>query len=85
VLARTIYIRCIYGIFGRKITKYTVVYGVYIQFWPTLVMCIVHTFKIRCFLCRDSQIVLCAMKEIDMKAAEFKDEYASRLCEFVAG
>jgi hypothetical protein len=48
-------------------------------------MCIVHTFKIRCFLCRDSQIVLCAMKEIDMKAAEFKDEYASRLCEFVAG
>jgi len=25
------------------------------------------------------------MKEIDMKAAEFKDEYASRLCEFVAG
>jgi len=25
-----------YGIFGRKITKYTVIYGVYIQFWPTL-------------------------------------------------
>ena len=30
------YIRCIYGIFGRKITKYTVIYGVYIQIWPTL-------------------------------------------------
>jgi hypothetical protein len=35
-LARTIYIRCIYNIFGREITKYTVIYGVYIRFWPTL-------------------------------------------------
>ena len=30
------YIRCIYGIFGREITKYTVIYGVYIQYWPNL-------------------------------------------------
>ena len=30
------YIRCMYGIFGREITKYTVIYGVYIRFWPTL-------------------------------------------------
>ena len=32
----TINILCIYihGIFGREITKYTVIYGVYIQFWP---------------------------------------------------
>ena len=37
-LARTIYIRCIYGIFGREITKYTVIYGVYVRFWPTLHM-----------------------------------------------
>ena len=37
-LAITIYIRCIYGLFGRNITKYTVIYGVYIQFWPTLVI-----------------------------------------------
>ena len=29
-LARTINIRFIYGIFDRKITKYTVIYGVYI-------------------------------------------------------
>jgi hypothetical protein len=35
-LARTIYIRCIYGIFGREITRYTVIYGVYIRFWPIL-------------------------------------------------
>ena len=28
-LARTIYIRCKYGIFGRKSTKYKVTYGVY--------------------------------------------------------
>ena len=35
-MARTIYIRCKYGIFGREITKYTVIYGVYIRFWPTV-------------------------------------------------
>jgi hypothetical protein len=29
-LARTIHIRCIYGIIGRGITEYTVIYGVYI-------------------------------------------------------
>jgi len=27
-LARTLYIRCIYGIFSRKITRYTVIYGI---------------------------------------------------------
>jgi hypothetical protein len=37
-LARTIYIRCIYGILGREITKYTVIYGVCIRFWPTLLI-----------------------------------------------
>jgi len=36
-LARTIYIRCVYGIFGREITVYTVIYGAYIRSWPTLV------------------------------------------------
>ena len=40
-VARIIYIRCIYGIFGREITKCTVIYGAYIRFWPTL--CITHT------------------------------------------
>jgi hypothetical protein len=35
-LAITIYIRCVYGFFGRQITKCTVKYGVYIWFWPTL-------------------------------------------------
>jgi hypothetical protein len=35
-LARTLYIRCTYGIFGRETTKHTVMYGVYIWFWPTL-------------------------------------------------
>jgi len=38
-LTRTMYIRCIYSIFGREITKYTVIYGVYIRFWPTLDIC----------------------------------------------
>jgi len=37
-LARTIHIRCVYGIFGREIIKYTVIYGVYIRFGPTLAM-----------------------------------------------
>ena len=37
-LARTIYIRCIYGIFSRRFFKYTVIYGVYIRFWPTLLV-----------------------------------------------
>ena len=35
-LARTIYIQCVYGIFGREITKYMVIYGVHTRFWPTL-------------------------------------------------
>ena len=30
------YIRCTYGIYGRNITIQTVIYGVYIRFWPTL-------------------------------------------------
>ena len=38
-LARTINIRCIYGIFGLRITKYTVYTYVYIRSWPTLQMC----------------------------------------------
>ena len=37
-LARTIYTRCIYGILGREITKFTVIYNVYIQFSPTLLI-----------------------------------------------
>jgi len=37
-LARTIYIRFVYDIFGREITKYTVIYGAYIRFWPALDM-----------------------------------------------
>jgi hypothetical protein len=32
-LART---KNIHGVFGREITKCTVIYGVYIKFWPTL-------------------------------------------------
>jgi len=31
-------IRCIHGTSGREITKYTVINGVYIRFWPTLSM-----------------------------------------------
>jgi len=40
-LARTIhtvYVRYFGGILGREITKYTGIFGVYIRFWPTLVI-----------------------------------------------
>jgi hypothetical protein len=37
-LARTLYIRCVYGKYGREIAKCTVIYGVYVRFWPTLGM-----------------------------------------------
>jgi hypothetical protein len=30
--------RCINGIFGREVTKYTAIYGVYMRFWPTLII-----------------------------------------------
>jgi hypothetical protein len=32
-LARTIYIWCMYSLLGGKVTKYTVIYGVYIRSW----------------------------------------------------
>ena len=32
------YVRCMYGVIGRKITKYKVIYGVHIRFWPPLFM-----------------------------------------------
>ena len=40
-LARIVYvcIWCIYNFFGRDITKNMVVCGVYVRFWPTLVIC----------------------------------------------
>ena len=37
-LARTIHLRCMYSIFGREFIEYRVMYSVYIQFWPTLIM-----------------------------------------------
>ena len=50
-LARTIYIRFIYGIFGRESTKYTVIYGVYIRFWPTL-----HMFQVLMSMLMDAEL-----------------------------
>jgi hypothetical protein len=38
------HIRCVYGILGREITKYTVIYGVHVRFWPTLNKC-AHTYS----------------------------------------
>ena len=39
----------IHSVFGREITKYTVIYGVYTRAWPTLFMC-VHRFE-QVFVC----------------------------------
>jgi hypothetical protein len=40
-LARTVFMRCTYGILGREITKCTVILvcGVYVRFLPTLTNC----------------------------------------------
>jgi len=38
-LAKTMYLRCTYGVFVLEITKYTVYTYVYIRFWPTLNIC----------------------------------------------
>jgi len=38
----------IYGIFGREITKYTVICGVYIRLWPTLCMNNRNTLSTKC-------------------------------------
>jgi hypothetical protein len=48
-LSRTKYIRCLYGIFGREITKCTDIYGVYIRFWPTLLFLITYSFVQRTY------------------------------------
>jgi hypothetical protein len=37
VLANPINTVCIYGFFCSDLIKYTVIYGVYIRFWPTLI------------------------------------------------
>jgi len=37
-LAITIYVRCIYNIFGMECTKYKVTHGVYLQPWPTQII-----------------------------------------------
>jgi hypothetical protein len=42
-----IYLRCVYGIFGSETTKYTVIYGVYVQCWPTLHIYYIYIY-VRC-------------------------------------
>jgi hypothetical protein len=44
-LARTVYIRCVYGAFGREITKYTVIYGVH-----TVLASPTHTWSIEWYI-----------------------------------
>jgi hypothetical protein len=35
-LARTTCKQCVYGVFGKEITKFAVMYGAYLRLWPTL-------------------------------------------------
>jgi len=52
-LARAMHIRCVYGIFGRESTMYTVIYGVYVRFWPTLYI------YLSCFECFNMFVCEC--------------------------
>jgi len=56
-LTRTINTR-MHGIFGREITKYTTIYGVYIRSWPTLVVChvVYEILFINSYSCQPRQI-----------------------------
>jgi len=40
-----LYIRCMYGILSRDFTQYTVIYDVFIRFWPTLIACSARLFR----------------------------------------
>ena len=49
---------CVYTVFfGREITKYTVMYGVYVRFWPTLCVCVCSNAVTTCLL--QSVVVKC--------------------------
>ena len=37
-----------HGTFGRNIIEYTVIYGVYVRFWPTLVNCHAGNRRMKC-------------------------------------
>jgi hypothetical protein len=61
-----IYIRCIYGIFGREITKHTVIYGAYIRYtvlanpihvswFSDIYPCMAVYFVTRQYICRVGQ------------------------------
>ena len=74
-LAKTIYIRCIYSNFGRKITKYTVIYGVYIRFWPTL-----HIQRM--YVCVYVCVRMCVLHTLTAIPVDFK---FTRACELHSG
>ena len=70
-LARTTYVQRTYGIFGLKITKYTVYIYVYIRFWPPLHIHItqhVHTRNTLRWMC-----TLVACLDAGMFHADFWD------------
>ena len=75
-LARTIYIRCIYGTFGWEITEYTVIYGVYIRLWPTLLCSYQDTAKYG--LCHRPFFLYthkCRIKDLSMAFAFFRSYF----------
>ena len=57
--ARTKHIQCIYVISGREITKYTVIHGVHIRFWPTLFLSHAHLCKVALHTSPPRHLVLC--------------------------
>ena len=73
-LARTIYTRCIYGIFGREITVYTVIYGAYIRFWPTVYMCV--------WVCMCVLVCVCHGPTSELAGVPEHHERAAPVCAF---
>ena len=71
-LAKTIYIRCIHGIFGREITTYTVIHGVYVRFWPTLVI----TNLLWCAICREGEETYTHSRAHTLKSTGIKSNHA---------
>ena len=74
-LARTIYKRCTYSVFGRELTRYTVIHGENIRSWPTLP--IAHKLPVISY---ESHAIKHTTQEHDLRAAWLasRDAYNTR-------
>ena len=61
-----IYIQFTYGIFGRDITIYAVIYGVYIRFWPTLLVIYVRSTTLYLITYRRLHLSCCLLQTLQI-------------------